>query len=106
MAGYCTGLGAVGATGQRLGLEGSLNECELDLLRQRAAETWREKAKGGELIMVPPVGYVQGAAGVSEKDPDRRIQQAIRMGERNLQKSSYSDCPQRSCRIRYGLDFG
>jgi DNA invertase Pin-like site-specific DNA recombinase len=60
-----------------LGLKGSLNEYELDLLRQRAQEARREKAQRGELIVVPPVGYVQGAEGVYEKDPDRRVQQAI-----------------------------
>ena len=61
-----------------LGLKGSLNEYELDLLRHRAQEARREKALRGELIVVPPVGYVQGEEGVYEKDPDRRVQQAIR----------------------------
>jgi len=60
-----------------LGLKGSLNEYELDLLRQRAQEARREKARRGELIVVPPVGYVQGEEGVYEKDPDRRVQNAI-----------------------------
>jgi DNA invertase Pin-like site-specific DNA recombinase len=62
-----------------LGLKGSLNEYELDLLRQRAQEARREKARRGELIVVPPVGYVQGTEGVYEKDPDRRVQQAIQL---------------------------
>jgi DNA invertase Pin-like site-specific DNA recombinase len=60
-----------------LGLKGSLNEYELDLLRQRAQEARREKALRGELILVPPVGYVQSAEGVYEKDPDLRVQHAI-----------------------------
>jgi DNA invertase Pin-like site-specific DNA recombinase len=61
-----------------LGLKGSLNEYELDLLRHRAQEARREKARRGELIVVPPVGYVQGEEGTYEKDPDLRVQQAIR----------------------------
>jgi DNA invertase Pin-like site-specific DNA recombinase len=60
-----------------LGLKGSLNEYELDLLRHRALEARREKARRGELIVVPPVGYIQGEEGVYEKDPDRRVQRAI-----------------------------
>src|SRR5438876_8309582 len=35
-----------------LGLKGSLNEYELDLLRQRSVEARREKARRGELILV------------------------------------------------------
>src|SRR6201987_6255711 len=43
-----------------LGLKGSLNEYELDLLRQRSVEARREKAKRGELIVAAPAGYVKG----------------------------------------------
>jgi DNA invertase Pin-like site-specific DNA recombinase len=60
-----------------LGLKGSLNEYELDLLRHRAQEARREKARRGELMVVPPVGFTQSEAGGYEKDPDRRVQQAI-----------------------------
>ncbi len=60
-----------------LGLKGSLNEYELDLLRHRAQEARFEKARRGELMLIPPVGYLQGTAGHYEKDPDRRIQQAL-----------------------------
>jgi DNA invertase Pin-like site-specific DNA recombinase len=41
-----------------LGLKGSLNEYELDLLRQRSLEARRAKARRGELIVGAPVGYV------------------------------------------------
>jgi len=60
-----------------LGLKGSLNEYELDLLRQRSVEARREKARRGELLVACPVGYVKGE-GRLEKDPDRRVQEAIR----------------------------
>src|SRR5213593_593419 len=55
-----------------LGLKGSLNEYELDLLRQRSVEARREKAKRGELIVASPAGYSKGEDRL-EKDPDRRI---------------------------------
>jgi DNA invertase Pin-like site-specific DNA recombinase len=59
-----------------LGLKGSLNEYELDLLRQRSLEARRAKARRGELIVSAPVGYVK-AEDRLEKDPDRRIQEAV-----------------------------
>ena len=59
-----------------LGLKGSLSEYELDLLRQRSLEARRAKAKRGELLLTPPTGYVN-VDGAIEKDPDRRVQQAI-----------------------------
>jgi DNA invertase Pin-like site-specific DNA recombinase len=59
-----------------LGLKGSLNEYELDLLRQRSLEARREKARRGELIVRAPVGYVKSEDRL-EKDPDRRVQEAI-----------------------------
>ena len=59
-----------------LGLKGSLNEYELDLLRQRSLEARREKARRGELIVCAPVGYIK-AEDRLEKDPDRRFQEAV-----------------------------
>src|SRR6059058_2193550 len=56
-----------------LGLKGSLNEYELDLLRQRSVEARREKARRGELVLFSPAGYIK-AEGHWEKDPDRRVQ--------------------------------
>ncbi|WP_287762001.1 recombinase family protein [Acidiphilium sp.] len=59
-----------------LGLKGSLNEYELDLLRQRSLSARYEKARRGELIVATPVGFVK-AGDRLEKDPDRRVQEAI-----------------------------
>ena len=59
-----------------LGLKGSLNEYELDLLRQRSLSARYEKARRGELIVNAPVGFVK-AGDRFEKDPDRRVQEAI-----------------------------
>ena len=60
-----------------LGLKGSLNEYELDLLRQRSVEARLEKARRGELLVTAPVGYFKAEEQHWEKDPDRRVQQAI-----------------------------
>jgi DNA invertase Pin-like site-specific DNA recombinase len=62
-----------------LGLKGSLNEYELDLLRQRSLEARREKAKRGELIVNAPVGYRKTEDQRLEKDPDLRVQEGIRL---------------------------
>lgn len=59
-----------------LGLKGSLNEYELDLLRQRSLSARYEKARRGELIVAAPVGFVKVGDRL-EKDPDRRVQNAI-----------------------------
>jgi len=59
-----------------LGLKGSLNEYELDLLRQRSLAARYEKARRGELIVSAPVGYVKVGDRL-EKTPDRRVQEAI-----------------------------
>ena len=59
-----------------LGLKGSLNEYELDLLRQRSLSARYEKARRGELVVAAPVGFIK-AGDRYEKDPDRRVQEAI-----------------------------
>src|SRR5450631_681007 len=66
-----------------LGLKGSLNEYELDLLRQRSLSARYEKARRGELLIVSPVGYRKGELRL-EKDPDRRVQEAIDLVFRKL----------------------
>jgi DNA invertase Pin-like site-specific DNA recombinase len=59
-----------------LGLKGSLNEYELDLLRQRSLSARYEKARRGELVVAAPVGFLKVGDRL-EKDPDRRVQDAI-----------------------------
>jgi DNA invertase Pin-like site-specific DNA recombinase len=61
-----------------LGLKGSLNEHELDLLRQRSLSARLAKARRGELVVAAPVGFIK-AGDRLEKDPDRRVQEAIRL---------------------------
>jgi DNA invertase Pin-like site-specific DNA recombinase len=59
-----------------LGLKGSLNEYELDLLRQRSLSARYEKARRGELSVAAPIGFVK-VSDRFEKEPDRRVQEAI-----------------------------
>src|SRR3954470_20127947 len=61
-----------------LGLKGSLNEYELDLLRQRSLSARHEKARRGELVVAAPVGFIKVGDRL-EKDPDRRVQAAIQL---------------------------
>ena len=60
-----------------LGLKGSLNEYELDILRLRSLEARREKARRGELATVLPAGYVRTEDDQTVKDPDQRVQNAL-----------------------------
>ena len=59
-----------------LGLKGSLNEYELDLLRLRSQEARKEKARRGELFVSVPIGYIKNNSSI-EKTPDLRIQRAV-----------------------------
>src|SRR3954462_7629518 len=59
-----------------LGLKGSLNEYELDLLRQRSLAARYAKARRGEVVVAAPGGLLK-AGDRWEKDPDRRVQEAI-----------------------------
>jgi DNA invertase Pin-like site-specific DNA recombinase len=62
-----------------LGLKGTLNEYELDLLRQRASEARVEKARRGELVSHCPIGFVKDEDGRLQKDPDERIRGTINL---------------------------
>jgi DNA invertase Pin-like site-specific DNA recombinase len=62
-----------------LGLKGSLNEYELDLLRQRSLEARYEKARRGELVVAAPIGYLKTEDQRLEMDPDRRVQERIQL---------------------------
>jgi len=62
-----------------LGLKGTLNEYELDLLRQRASEARVEKARRGELVSHCPVGFVKDEDGRLQKEPDERMRRTIEL---------------------------
>lgn len=60
-----------------LGVKGAIGEYELELLRQRSAEARLSKARRGELLVAAPPGYVKTESGRLEKDPDRRVREAV-----------------------------
>ena len=60
-----------------LGVKGSINEYELDVLRERAWKARHEKAVRGELALAVPVGFIKPEIGTTEIDPDRRVQEAV-----------------------------
>jgi DNA invertase Pin-like site-specific DNA recombinase len=62
-----------------LGLKGSLNEYEMDLLRHRSVEARQEKARRGELVISAPIGFMKTNDQQIEKNPDQRIQKAIHL---------------------------
>ena len=60
-----------------LGMKGTMSEMELSLFRQRSLEALKQKAWRGELFLTVAVGYLKVSHDRIEKDPDRRVQQAI-----------------------------
>lgn len=60
-----------------LGMKGTMSEMELSVFRQRSVEAMRQKAQRGELYLTVAVGYVKTDDDRIEKDPDRRVQDAI-----------------------------
>jgi excisionase family DNA binding protein len=60
-----------------LGMKGTMSEMELSLLRQRSLEALKQKARRGELFLTVAVGYLKRSHDQIEKDPDRRVQEAI-----------------------------
>jgi DNA invertase Pin-like site-specific DNA recombinase len=78
-----------------LGLKGSLNEYELDLLRLRSQEARKAKASRGEFIAKVAVGYRKNDDGQLEKTPDLRVQQAIALViDKSLELGSARQCLQ------------
>jgi DNA invertase Pin-like site-specific DNA recombinase len=55
-----------------LGLRGMMSEAELYILKSRMFEGMRHKAKRGELLNHPPMGYVRGPDGDYQWDPDEQ----------------------------------
>ena len=62
-----------------LGVKGSVSEYELSLFRQRSQAAIVAKAQRGALTCTLPAGLSWTPAGQIELNPDRRVQQAIRL---------------------------
>jgi len=62
-----------------LGLKGTMSEWELGVMRQRSLEALRQKAERGELYTTVPIGFLRTRDDRCELDPDRRIQETLRL---------------------------
>ena len=62
-----------------LGMKGSISEFELGALRARMLDAARAKARRGELRISVPLGYLWSREYGLGLDPDRRLQEVIRM---------------------------
>ena len=62
-----------------LGMKGTMSELELSLFRQRSQEALKQKARRGALFLRVAAGYLRIGRDRIEKDPDRRVQDALRL---------------------------
>jgi DNA invertase Pin-like site-specific DNA recombinase len=62
-----------------LGMKGSISEFELGIIRSRMYEAARSKARRGELRISSPIGYAWDRNIGLGLDPDRRLQEVIRL---------------------------
>ncbi len=62
-----------------LGMKGSISEFELGIIRSRMYDAARSKAKRGELRISTPIGYTWDRHIGLGLDPDRRLQEVIRL---------------------------
>jgi excisionase family DNA binding protein len=60
-----------------LGMKGTMSEMELSMFRQRSLEALKQKARRGELFLNVAIGYLKVSDDRIEKDPDRRIEEAL-----------------------------
>ncbi|MCP4259377.1 MAG: recombinase family protein, partial [Planctomycetes bacterium] len=60
-----------------LGLKGEMSAMELNLLKERSQAAIQQKASRGELYLTVPAAYIKTKDNRLEKNPDRRIQDAI-----------------------------
>jgi DNA invertase Pin-like site-specific DNA recombinase len=62
-----------------LGLKGTMSEAELHQIRARLRGGMLSKARRGELRLRLPVGFVGDAQGRTVLDPDREVQESVRL---------------------------
>jgi len=62
-----------------LGLRGMMSEAELHILRGRMYQAMLNKARRGELYILPPIGYVKLPKGAFAIDPDEQVQSVVRL---------------------------
>lgn len=62
-----------------LGLKGTMSEAELHMLRARLIGGQMNKARRGELWIRPPIGFVYDGRNQLVLDPDRQMQDTVRL---------------------------
>ena len=62
-----------------LGMKGTMSELELSLFRQRSQEALKQKARRGALFLGVAAGYMKAGRDRIEKDPDQRVQDALKL---------------------------
>jgi DNA invertase Pin-like site-specific DNA recombinase len=62
-----------------LGLKGTMSEAELHIRHGRMDQGKLNKARRGELLNHPPLGYVRLPAGALAFDPDEQVQAVVRL---------------------------
>jgi DNA invertase Pin-like site-specific DNA recombinase len=62
-----------------LGLHGMMSEAELHILKERMYQGKLNKARRGELLGTPPIGYVRAPSGEWLIDPDEQVQLTVRL---------------------------
>jgi DNA invertase Pin-like site-specific DNA recombinase len=62
-----------------LGVKGTMSELELSLFRQRSQEALKQKARRGALFLGVAAGYIKAGRERIEKDPDQRVQGALKL---------------------------
>src|SRR5260221_304848 len=60
-------------------MKGTMSELELSLFRQRSNEAMKQKARRGALFLGVAAGYVKAGRDRIEKDPDQRVQDALKL---------------------------
>ena len=62
-----------------LGLKGTMSEAELHILKERMYQGKLNKARRGELMSIPPIGYIRLPSGEWAIDPDEQVQATVRL---------------------------
>ncbi|MHC1725052.1 MAG: recombinase family protein [Syntrophobacteraceae bacterium] len=70
-----------------LGLKGTMSEAELHVLKARLQGGIVNKARRGELLGPLPIGFLYGPDGQVRLDPDRQIQESVRVFFETFQRT-------------------
>jgi DNA invertase Pin-like site-specific DNA recombinase len=62
-----------------LGLHGMMSEAELHVLKERMYQGKLNKARRGDLLSTPPIGYIRLPSGEWAIDPDEQVQDTVRL---------------------------